>query len=131
MVGPEGMAHLDHRAVGGDRGAGAERALERAAMASPQLRQRVGLLTTDPQVVLEEGAQVMAQAGARAPARALGHVTSSYHSSVLGRSIAMGLVAGGRARIGETLYVSVPAGDIPVQVASPVFYDPQGRRLHA
>jgi len=108
-----------------------KRSLERPALTSPQRRQLVGLLTTDPQVVLEEGAQVMAQAGARAPARALGHVTSSYHSSVLGRSIAMGLVAGGRARIGETLYVSVPAGDIPVQVASPVFYDPQGRRLHA
>jgi len=108
-----------------------KRSLERPALTSPQRRQLVGLLTTDPQVVLEEGTQVMAQAGARAPARALGHVTSSYHSSVLGRSIAMGLVAGGRARIGETLYVSVPAGDIPVQVASPVFYDPQGRRLHA
>jgi len=108
-----------------------KRSLERPAMISPERRQLVGLLTTDPQAVLEEGAQVMAQAGARAPARALGHVTSSYHSSVLGRSIAMGLVAGGRARIGETLYVSVPAGDIPVQVASPVFYDPEGRRLHA
>jgi sarcosine oxidase subunit alpha len=108
-----------------------KRSLGRPAMISPQRRQLVGLLTTDPQAVLEEGAQVMAQAGARAPARALGHVTSSYHSSVLGRSIAMGLVAGGRARIGETLYASVTAGDIPVQVASPVFYDPEGRRLHA
>ena len=108
-----------------------KRSLERPAMISPERRQLVGLLSTDPHAVLEEGAQVMAQAGARAPARALGHVTSSYHSSVLGRSIAMGLVAGGRARIGETLFVSVPAGDIPVQVASPVFYDPDGRRLHA
>ncbi len=108
-----------------------KRSLERPAMISPERRQLVGLLSTDPQAVLEEGAQVMAQAGARAPARALGHVTSSYRSSVLGRSIAMGLVAGGRARIGEMLYVSVPAGDIPVQVASPVFYGPQGRRLHA
>src|SRR5204862_236244 len=43
-----------------------KRSLERAAMTSPQRRQLVGLLTTDPQVVLEEGAQVMAQAGARA-----------------------------------------------------------------
>ncbi len=108
-----------------------KRSLERPAMISPERRQLVGLLSTDPQAVLEEGAQVMAQAGARAPARALGHVTSSYRSSVLGRSIAMGLVAGGRARIGETLFVSVPAGDIPVQVASPVFYDPDRRRLHA
>ena len=108
-----------------------KRSLVRAAMISPERRQLVGLLTSDPQVVLEEGAQVMAQAGARTPARALGHVTSSYYSSVLGRSIAMGLVTGGRARLGHTLFVSVPAGDIPVQVASPVFYDPEGRRLHA
>jgi sarcosine oxidase subunit alpha len=43
----------------------------------------------------------------------------------------MGLVAGGRARVGQTLYVPVPGGDVPVQVASPVFYDPEGRRLHA
>jgi sarcosine oxidase, subunit alpha len=108
-----------------------KRSLERPAMTSPERRQLVGLLTTDPRTVLEEGAQVMAQPGARAPARALGHITSSYHSSVLARSIAMGLVAGGRARVGQTLYVPVPAGDVPVQVASPVFYDPEGRRLHA
>ena len=108
-----------------------KRSLERPAMTSPQRRQLVGLLTTDPQTVLEEGSQVMGQAGARAPARALGHITSSYHSSVLGRSIAMGLVAGGRARLGQTLYVPVPGGDVPVQVASPVFYDREGRRLHA
>jgi sarcosine oxidase subunit alpha len=108
-----------------------KRSLERPAMTSPQRRQLVGLLTTDPQTVLEEGSQVMGQAGARAPARALGHITSSYHSSVLGRSIAMGLVAGGRARLGQTLYVPVPGGDVPVQVAAPVFYDPEGRRLHA
>jgi len=108
-----------------------KRSLERPAMISPERRQLVGLLATDPQTVLEEGSQVMGQAGARAPARALGHVTSSYYSSVLGRSIAMGLVARGRARVGQTLYVPVPGGDVSVQVTSPVFYDPEGRRLHA
>jgi sarcosine oxidase subunit alpha len=108
-----------------------KRSLERPAMTSPQRRQLVGLLTTDPQVVLEEGAQVMAQPGARVPARAVGHVTSSYYSAVLGRSIAMGLILRGRARVGQTLYVPVAGGDVPVQVASPVFYDPEGRRLHA
>jgi sarcosine oxidase subunit alpha len=108
-----------------------KRSLERPAMTSPGRRQLVGLLTTDPHTVLEDGAQVMGQPGAQAPSRALGHVTSSYHSSVLARSIALGLVAGGRARVGQTLYVPVPGGDIPVRVASPVFYDPEGRRLHA
>ncbi len=63
--------------------------------------------------------------------RPLGHVTSSYHSAVLGRSIAMGLVAGGRARIGQTLYVPTAAGVVAVQVASPVFYDPERSALHA
>ena len=63
--------------------------------------------------------------------RAIGHVTSSYYSSVLGRSIAMGLIARGRARLQETLYVAADRGDIPVKVASPVFYDPEGKRLHA
>jgi len=91
----------------------------------------VGLTSSDPQVVLEEGAQVMAQPHAPAPTRPLGHVTSSYFSAVLGRSIAMGLIAGGRARMGETLYVPQRGGAVPVQVTSAVFYDPTGARLNA
>ncbi|TLY88469.1 MAG: sarcosine oxidase subunit alpha family protein [Gammaproteobacteria bacterium] len=108
-----------------------KRSLARPALVSPDRRQLVGLMTNDPRTVLEEGAQVMANAGARPPTRAIGHVTSSYYSSVLGRSIAMGLIARGRARVGETLYVAADRGDIPVKVASPVFYDPEGKRLHA
>jgi sarcosine oxidase subunit alpha len=60
----------------------------------------------------------------------IGHVTSSYSSSVLGYPIALALVAGGRARIGQTLYVPMPGGDIEVDVTSPVFYDPKGARLN-
>jgi sarcosine oxidase subunit alpha len=108
-----------------------KRSLARPAMGSAARRQLVGLLTLDPHSVLEEGAQVMADSGSVAPTRALGHVTSSYHSAVLGRSIALALVAGGRARLGHTLYVPMPGGEVPVQVSSPVFYDPEGKRLHA
>jgi sarcosine oxidase subunit alpha len=61
----------------------------------------------------------------------IGHVTSSYHSAVLGRSIALAVVRGGRAKIGETLYVPMPGGEIAVKLASAVFYDPEGARLHA
>ena len=60
----------------------------------------------------------------------IGHVTSSYFSASLGHSIALAMVAGGRARQGESLYVPMPDGDIAVQVTSPVFYDPEGARLH-
>jgi sarcosine oxidase subunit alpha len=109
-----------------------KRSLQRPAMQSPDRRQLVGLLTADSQRVLEEGAQVLGAAHAEVPVRPLGHVTSSYHSAALGRSIALALVAGGRARMGETLYVPLEDGAaIPVQVASAVFYDPKGARLNA
>jgi sarcosine oxidase subunit alpha len=100
-------------------------------MLSAERRQLVGLLTDDPRVVLEEGAQVVAQTQAPAPSRPLGHVTSSYYSAVLGRSIALGLVSGGRARMGQTLYVPLAGTSVPVQVASTVFYDTTGARLNA
>jgi len=108
-----------------------KRSLQRPAMQSADRRQLVGLLTTDPARVLEEGSQVLAQADAPVPARPLGHVTSSYHSAALGRSIAMALVAGGRSRMGQTLYVPIEGGVATAQVASPVFYDPKGARLNA
>jgi sarcosine oxidase, subunit alpha len=74
---------------------------------------------------------VLARADAAVPVRPLGHVTSSYHSVALGRSIAMALIAGGRSLMGETLYVPLEAGGVaPVQVVSPVFYDPKGARLN-
>ena len=109
-----------------------KRSLQRPALQSPERRQFVGLLTADPQCVLEEGAQVLSAARAPLPTRPFGHVTSSYHSVTLGRSLAMGLIAGGRARMGETVYVPRSGGEVvAVQVASPVFYDPKGARLNA
>jgi sarcosine oxidase subunit alpha len=107
-----------------------KRSLMRPAMSSPDRKQLVGLSTVDSQVVLEEGAQIAPQASLQPPFRPIGHVTSSYRSPILGRSIALAMVSGGRARLGQTLYVSMPGGDIPVQVTSPVFYDSQGSRLN-
>ncbi len=107
-----------------------KRSLERATMKAAGRKQLVGLETVDPGIVLEEGAQVVAAPGQTPPMKMIGHVTSSYHSASLGRSIALGVVAGGRARLGETLYVPMPAGDIAVKVVGPVFYDREGARLN-
>jgi sarcosine oxidase, subunit alpha len=107
-----------------------KRSLQRAAMQSPGRKQLVGLRTRDAQVVLDEGAQIAVVAGQKPPMRTIGHVTSSYHSAVLGHSIALGLLENGRARLGETLYVPMPDRDIEVQVTSPVFYDPEGTRIN-
>jgi sarcosine oxidase subunit alpha len=107
-----------------------KRSLDRASMKTPDRKQLVGLRPRTAGVVLEEGAQVAAQAGQRPPMQLLGHVTSSYASSVLGYPIALALVSGGRARIGQTLYVPMPGGDLAVEVTAPVFYDPTGARLN-
>ena len=108
-----------------------KRSLDRASMKSAGRKHLVGLRTKDPRVVLEEGAQVAVKAGQKPPMELIGHVTSSYASSVLGHSIALGLVAGGRNRLGQTLYVPMPGGDLEVEVTSPVFYDPAGARINA
>ena len=104
-----------------------KRSLARASMKDPLRKQLVGLLTEDPRLVLEEGAQIVADPSSR---KSLGHVTSSYQSATLDRSIALAMVAGGRARIGETLHVPIPGRAIAVRMAAPVFYDSAGERLN-
>jgi sarcosine oxidase, subunit alpha len=58
----------------------------------------------------------------------LGHVTSSYRSAALGRPFALALVAGGRDRIGQTIYSHVGDQLVPVEITEPVFYDKEGAR---
>ncbi len=103
-----------------------KRSLSRPDMVREDRRQLVGLLTADPSVVLEEGAQVTSN-----PRLSLGYVTSSYWSASLGRSIALALVANGRAHVGETLSIPMTGGAIPVSVVEAVFFDPKGARLNA
>jgi sarcosine oxidase subunit alpha len=107
-----------------------KRSLERSSMKSADRKQLVGLRAKDPNIVLDEGAQVAAKPGQKPPMELIGHVTSSYASSVLGYSIALAVIAGGRARLGQTLYVPMPDGDLEVEVTSPVFYDPTGARIN-
>ena len=100
-------------------------------MKVPHRKQLVGLRTLNPGTVLEEGAQVVESARQKPPMKLSGHVTSSYFSAALGHSIALAMVAGGRARHGQTLFVPMPDGDVAVEVTSPVFYDRDGARLNA
>ncbi len=99
-------------------------------MKAPTRKQLVGLRSKDARTVLEEGVQIAAAPNQKVPMTLIGHVTSSYFSSVLNQPIALALVAGGRARLGETLYAPMPGRDIAVEVVSPVFYDPSGARLN-
>ncbi len=106
-----------------------KRALALPDLRRPGRKQLVGLLTTDPALVLEEGAQIIAGPNPSPGSTALGHVTSAYPSATLGRSIALGLVAAGRQRLGARLYAQTPGGVAEVDLVSPVFFDPAGRRI--
>ena len=94
-----------------------KRSLARPDLRAANRKQLVGLLTEDPGLVLEEGAQLVADPREQIPMTALGHVTSSYDSANCGRSIAMALVAGGRARFGETVYATTPGGFSAAKIA--------------
>ncbi len=111
-----------------------KRGLARADNARAGRKQLVGLMTVDPQVVVPEGSQIVtAQDAVRAnapPVPMLGHVTSSYASPVLKRSIALALVADGLRRMNETVTVLARGNAVAARIVAPCCYDPQGARLN-
>lgn len=105
------------------------RSFARSDTARPGRKQLVGLLTKDPNFVLPEGAHLVEEVLPKPPMKTLGHVTSSYFSPNVGRSIAMALVADGFARKGSTLQVPMMSGRVEtVTITDPVFYDEKGAR---
>lgn len=106
------------------------RGLKRPDLVKEGRKHLVGLRTKDSNVVLEEGAQIVADPNQPLPMKMLGHVTSSYWSENCGHSIALALVAGGQARMGQTLYVPMPDRTIAVEVTDMVFIDKEGARLN-
>ena len=61
----------------------------------------------------------------------LGHVTSSYYSPNLNKSIALAVVRGGKEMMGEKLYIPMEGRSINVTVVDPVFLDKENKRLNA
>lgn len=109
------------------------RSLSRSHTAGPDRKQLVGLMTDDPLLVVPEGSQLTESTQANpTPVPMIGHVTSSYHSPTLNRSIAMAVVRNGSKRMGQKIYTPLADGRcVALTVCSPVFYDPEGKRLHA
>jgi sarcosine oxidase subunit alpha len=107
-----------------------KRSLTRADMVREDRKQLVGLLTKDPNLVLPEGAQIVDQILPKPPMKMVGHVTSSYWSGAVNRSIALALLSGGHKRHGQTVRLPLEDRVVEAVVASPVFYDPEGKRLN-
>jgi sarcosine oxidase subunit alpha len=112
------------------------RSLSRSHTAGANRKQLVGLLTDDAQTVLPEGAQITALATIHTPTSAnpvpmIGHVTSSYFSPTLKRSIAMAVVREGHQKMGQKIYAALSDGrHVAATITSPVFYDPEGKHHH-
>lgn len=106
-----------------------KRSLKRPDCLREDRKQLVGLRSSDDTTILPEGTQLIDEPGPRTPQPMCGHVTSSYWSACLGHPIALALVAGGRARKGQTIYAALAGRDpLPVEIVSPVFYDPDSER---
>ena len=107
-----------------------KRSLYRSDTIKEDRKQLVGLLTENPDEVLEEGAQIVADIN-KSPIEMLGHVTSSYYSPNLKKSIALGVVKGGKHMMGQKLIVPMEKKKINVIVTDPVFLDKENKRLNA
>ena len=107
-----------------------KRSLYRSDTIKDDRKQLVGLLTDNPNEILEEGAQIVADVN-KSPIEMLGHVTSSYYSPNLKKSIALGVVRGGKNMMGKKLVIPMENKTINVTVADPVFLDKENKRLNA
>ena len=106
-----------------------KRSLSRADCTREDRKQLVGLATDSPNDVLPEGAQLVDDPYLKIPMPMIGHVSSSYFSACLGRSVALALVKGGRARTGETVFAPLAGGKVlSATIVSPVFYDAEGAK---
>jgi len=107
-----------------------KRSLTRPDMLHADRKQLVGLLTKDPTIVLEEGAQIVFDPNQSVPMKMVGHVTSSYWSATLNRSIALAVIEGGHGRMDETVHIPMPDKTIAATITSTVFIDPENSRIN-
>ena len=107
-----------------------KRSLYRSDTIRKDRKQLVGLLTENPKEILEEGAQIVAEPN-KLPIDMLGHVTSSYYSPNLNKSIALAVLRNGKKLKGTKLYVPMKDKTINVEVTDNVFFDKENSRLNA
>ncbi len=106
-----------------------KRSLYRSDTIREDRKQLVGLLTDDPNEILEEGAQIIKDENKK-PINMLGHVTSSYFSPTLKKSIALAVLKEGKKLKGQKLLVPMIDKTIKVTVSDTVFLDKENERIN-
>ena len=107
-----------------------KRSLYRSDTIREDRKQLVGIVTEDPREVLEEGAQIVADVSKK-PVEMLGHITSSYFSPNLNKSIALAVVKNGKKLNGQKMFVPMKNKTINVTITDTVFLDKENKRLNA
>jgi glycine cleavage system aminomethyltransferase T len=92
----------------------------------------IGIKPIDRTARLRAGAHFLTPGAAVSLENDQGYITSVAFSPMLNHWIGLGLLTRGPQRIGERIRVHDPLrdGDLEAEVCSPVFFDPEGARLH-
>ena len=108
-----------------------KRNLSRPGLVAADRRQLVGLIPVNRRTPIPRGSQLTLQPDKPHPVPMIGHVTSTCYSPTLEHPIALALLSGGRARIGQRVHALSPlTGDhVEAEVTSHVFLDAEGNRL--
>ena len=112
-----------------------KRSLKRSDTIREDRKQLVGVVPLNKSQFIEEGQHIVECENLprkiKTPINYLGHISSSYHSPNLKHCISMAMIKGGNKLMGKKLYVSTSKGtkNIPVEIVSPVFIDPENKRL--
>ena len=112
-----------------------KRSLTRSDIVSSERKQLVGLVPINKAYGIEEGQQVIEEkileTPIKKPIKMLGHVTSSYFSPNLNKSIALAVVKNGKKLKGQKMFVPMKNKTINVTITDTVFLDKENKRLNA
>ena len=109
-----------------------KRALNREGMSGDNRGQLIGLYPQNKVSPIPGGAQIIERPTLSEKFSVIGEVTSAARSPNMGHPIGLGLVQNGRNRLGEIVSIASPVTghSFDVVLCNPVFFDPEGKRLH-
>jgi sarcosine oxidase subunit alpha len=137
-----GGAEINGQTIAGDLGLGRMLSTKkdfigrvlarRPALIDPDRPVLTGFKPVDPTARLRSGAHFLDLGAATAAEHDQGYMTSVAYSPTLGTWIGLGLLKHGLARHGSVLraYDPIRDQDVEVEACAPVFFDPEGARLH-
>jgi sarcosine oxidase subunit alpha len=104
----------------------------RPALLSPDRPTLVGVRPLDPAQRIRAGAHLLKTGAEATAAHDEGYLTSVVYSPMLESWIGLAMLNNGPERHGEHMRAHDPVrnGDTAIEIVSPMFFDPDGARLH-